>query len=187
MKNIIIEFGGYYASIHGDNISNMIDEYYQDDNGESLDYSNLDIDYRKIYNLYSVQYISFLNDYINEEINIQSKLKFVSLHSPREYNFTTDKIEASLPNKEYKQLCKYFLKNSDFLEWLKRATLSRSGYHSYYNFYGAISNKDNILLDYAFKWLCTKISDEFDSYYDHTYMYELLHIINMPRLTESEI
>ena len=79
--NFSLNFGGFYHSEHSEIIENNIDAYGYE--WEGVDYKNTYINYCK----------AFLNR-LGEELDVN--LSFISLDSPREYNFTTDKIFCSI-------------------------------------------------------------------------------------------
>lgn len=185
MKNINLEFGGFYSSIHDENVNSMLDQYYSDEEGQFLDYSYLNIDYRAIYNEYIKDYCHMLTQYMSDEYSIDVKFKNLSLISPREYNFSTDKINVNITNLANKNINKLFLKNSTFLEYLKNATKSYDGYMSFYSYNEALENKDDMLIEYIFTFICNEFNtDKFYSYYDNNNLYELLYCghLNMPEL-----
>ena len=66
MSNIIetsIDFGGFYGSIHGDNIDHLI-EMYDDDESDDIFYWE-NIDYKKTYKNYIDEYCNHFSDFIN--------------------------------------------------------------------------------------------------------------------------
>jgi hypothetical protein len=182
MKNINIEFGGFYCSIHEQLIDSMLDSYYADEHGNILYYYDLEIDYLAIFDKYAKKYLLFLKEYLYENYNLQFKPVLKGLNSPREYNFDTDKINIDLNEKDYKALVHHFKQDNAFKKWLIGATQSCSGYHSFYTYDDAINDKENVLLIYAFQWLCTSLIDDWLQYYDFNNLYEMLHHLDMPQL-----
>ena len=107
-----IPFGGFYESIHQFDDECEI-EYINEQREEKglgpIDFDDLEVDY-KAYELdYSKQYVEkFLEELKNdteicEMIGLKS-IKFESLYSPRQYNFSTDEITVkyNLDNKIFK-------------------------------------------------------------------------------------
>lgn len=133
-----LEFGGFYHSWHSERITNDIEMY---------DYDWEEIDYKKTHN----NYCKGLLESVNNELDMN--LEFVELDSPREYNFTTDKIIASIPHKEFTDLKKEYVNNSEFVEWINEESKSRDGFHSFYSGLDAIIKEDAILLQYMFKYI----------------------------------
>jgi len=133
-----LEFGGFYHSWHSERIDNDIEMY---------DYDWEEIDYKKTHN----NYCKGLLESVNNELDMN--LEFVELDSPREYNFTTDKIIASIPHKEFTDLKKEYVNNSEFVEWINEESKSRDGFHSFYSGLDAIIKEDAILLQYMFNYI----------------------------------
>jgi hypothetical protein len=187
MINLNINFGGFYCSIHEQLIDSMLDSYYQDDDGNTLDYYFLDIPYGDIFQKYSKNYLLFLKEYLYENYNLQFKPVYKQLTSPKEYNFSTDKINIDLNNLDCNKIIKHFKKDNDFLEYLKKATKSVSGYWSFYDYDNAINNKDNILIVYIFDYICQldDIKKEWLQYYDFNNFYEMLYRMDLPQFESA--
>jgi len=164
-----LTFGGFYESIHSNNIDNLIEcyiEYYNEENNTNKEYDDFDFDYSKMHNQYIKQYCDLLEDYILNEYNLDIKFTDLQLISPSYYNYETDKIECKI-NKP-STLMDYFKTHYDFLEYLESATQSYSGYTSHYDYDGALNNKNNILMLYIFKYICNEF--EKDNYFDDIYL-----------------
>lgn len=99
-----IPFGGFYQSIHDSEIDNALERMFSDRNtgnerNEGLesaffrkcDFSVVHLDYAKAY-----------AEAFAEEFKI--KLEFESLSSPKEYNFTTDRIFVTIADSEVTRL-----------------------------------------------------------------------------------
>ena len=133
-----LEFGGFYHSWHSERIDNDIEMY---------DYDWEEIDYKKTHN----NYCKGLLESVNNELDMN--LEFVELDSPREYNFTTDKIITSIPHKEFTDLKQKYTNDSEFVEWINEESKSRDGFHSFYSGLDAIIKEDAILLQYIFNYI----------------------------------
>lgn len=184
MKNtMVLNFGGFYNSIHDQLIDSELDNYYQDDDGNILDYYSLNIPYKTIFNEYSKFYISSFSEWLNDTYSIDINLSFSELISPREYNFSTDKIIAFISKLNESKLLNHFKSDTGFLDYLKQASKSYDGYISFYDYESALKNKDGVLSDYLSSYLCNIFNDgQFYNYYDTKYGYDLLYGINMPIL-----
>lgn len=133
-----LEFGGFYHSWHSERIDNDIEMY---------DYDWEEIDYKKTHN----NYCKGLLESVNNELDMN--LEFVELDSPREYNFTTDKIITSISFREFTDLKQKYTNDSEFVEWINEESKSRDGFHSFYSGLDAIIKEDAILLQYMFKYI----------------------------------
>jgi len=85
----LIPFTGFYQTYH----DASVDEVIERDSGLNWE----DVNYRKVYIGYAKLYTKYFSDYVG------IPLVFKELTSPKEYNFTTDKIycEIELEQVEY--------------------------------------------------------------------------------------
>lgn len=160
MKNnnkVAIQFGGFYESIHMDNIDSLIECYKND----WTEYNEDNVNYKKTYLNYINSYCSHLSDYIKSEYTVDMNFKNLELQSPEYYNYSTDKILANIPAKQIKELNSLMIKDALFLEFLKERTKSYDGYISFYTYETAINNKDNILIMYVLEYICDKFNENF--------------------------
>jgi len=187
MRNTItVNFGGFYCSMHEQLIESMLEQYYSDDTGSVLDYYSLDIPYKTIFAEYSEFYLDCFTEWLSDEYDLNIKLQFSELWSPREYNFSTDEIIAFMTLADENKLNQYFKKEPAFIEYLKKATKSYDGYISFYDYEKALNNEKGILSTYVFTYLCQIFNEtEFFTYYDKNNGYELIYNIDLPQL-ESE-
>tara|TARA_R110000824_G_scaffold357640_1_gene545215 strand:- start:754 stop:1251 length:498 start_codon:yes stop_codon:yes gene_type:complete len=137
-ETFLLEFGGFYESIHSDNVENQIESWGYD--WEKVDYRKTCIDYSKN-----------LLDYLNFELDFN--LEFIDLISPKEYNFTTDKIECSISEKEFKKLKKEYINNKTFIDWLDNDSKSYDGFVSFYSGAKEVIKENEILLQYIFRYI----------------------------------
>jgi len=154
---ISIDFGGFYSSTHEAMIDSQI-EYYADDVDQIKQDINLFdyVDYQKTFDNYIKSYCSVLSDFIFYEYDINIGYKDISLSSPKYYNYETDVIYCSTFKRDQIKLNKKLLKDLDFIEYLKEATKSYDGYWSFYDYEEAVNNKDNILHQFVYTYVCKK-------------------------------
>ena len=155
--NFTLNFGGFYHSEHSENIENNIEVYGYD--WEDVDYKKTNINYCK----------AFLNR-LGEELDIN--LSFISLDSPREYNFTTDKIFCSISKEDFKTLLDDY-DNKELFNYIEEHSKSRSGFTSFYSGYKAVKEETDIFLQYLFNYIL--INEDFNIY-DLEYETELEEI-----------
>ena len=140
-----LNFGGFYHSEHSETIENNI---------ESYGYEWKDVDYKNTY-------INYCNSYLNklsEELEIN--LKFIQLDSPREYNFTTDKILCSISNKDFKALLNTY-DTKELFNYIEEHSKSRDGFSSFYSGYAAVKKESDIFLQYLFNYILQYESFDF--------------------------
>jgi len=155
--NIRIDFGGFYGSIHEALIDNLIECYDDDDDYIKPGIDLCDhIDYQKTFDNYIHSYCSALTDFIFYEYDLDIEYKNITLDSPKYYNYQTDVIYCGTLKKDQTKLNKKLLKDQDFIDYLKEAVKSYDGYISFYTFDEAINNKDNILHQFVYSFICNK-------------------------------
>ena len=159
-KKVAIQFGGFYESMHMDNVDNMINALWDGEEHPEYDWEN--INYKKTYLNYIESYCNNLSNYIKSEYNINMDFKDLELQSPQYYNYSTDKILANIPAKQIKELNSLMIKDALFLEFLEERTKSYSGYHSFYTYETALNNKDNVLVMYVLEYICDKFNENLD-------------------------
>lgn len=62
------------------------------------------IDYRKVENELNVAYVHCLNYMLKDELGFRTWFKFEGMESPREYNFTTDRLFVDVPRRIVRKL-----------------------------------------------------------------------------------
>jgi len=125
-----IPFSGFYESLHSSAIDDSINQEFSDDQG----IENAELSYRA---WDSMQWGNVRNEYAKEyaksfghEFGIKS-LSFESMTSPREYNFSTDRIFCEI---DYAELC-CIIKTFDlkaFADYVRERFTSRDGFISFY-------------------------------------------------------
>lgn len=172
MENIIIKdvklnFGGFYGSIHSDLIDSEIENILESENlryDEICDY----IDFKAIYLEYSKRVVLDVNN------NFDLNLKFEQLIQPREYNFHTDEILVEMTMQDYNSL---FLETDQSSLQLKiqDATTASSGYIPFYNKLEILNEPQFIaefLLDIVIEGADDYLYDWF--YEDNCWFYEIV-------------
>jgi hypothetical protein len=172
-----INFGGFYNSIHDDNIEWACESYYSDDNGV-CDWDNIldKVNFKKLRGVYIDLYCDLFSDWLKENYKVDIKFKNISLSSPREYNFETDKILCDITQVENESLIKALQSNTKFLDWLKDRTKSRSGFISFYSYDDAMNNKNDMYSVYALEYLASEYEhSDFMNDYDRASGYDDLY------------
>ena len=154
-----LEFGGFYYSTHSDRIDNDI---------ETLEYDFEQIDWKKTHLSYAE---SFLNN-LNYEFDLD--LGFLGLNSPREYNFTTDKIICSIKNKDFKKIKAKYTTDTTFAGWVNENSKSRDGFFSFYSGIEEVVKEDSVLLQYIFKYMLYVENEYFDNDCTYDFEYEII-------------
>jgi hypothetical protein len=129
---IQIPFSGFYCSIHDDNIDYELDHSVFTDhatgctNNDRLSELAYDsMDWGKLHEDYAKEYVkNFNHDYGLD-------LVFESLQSPREYNFTTDRIHCHITEEEVIKLQE--VTPLTMLKWSQKMFTSYEGFSSFYD------------------------------------------------------
>ena len=172
-----INFGGFYNSIHDDNIEWACESYYSDDNGV-CDWDNIldKVNFKKLHSVYIDLYCDLFSDWLKENYNLAIKFKNISLSSPREYNFETDKILCDIDIMENESLIKTMKAKPAFLDWVKDRAQSKSGYISFYDFDDVMNDKNEIFSVYALEYLASEYEhSDFMNDYDRASGYDDLY------------
>lgn len=125
-----IPFAGFYESYHSMNVDNAIENLARDYDGNLMhevhDELQSKCDYREVYKLYAKDYTETLA----HELKLQ--ITHESMTSPREYNFSTDRIFVEISLEEVTRI--YGLTNkAELAKLVKDRFTSRSGFSSFYS------------------------------------------------------
>ncbi len=125
-----IPFSGFYESRHSESLEWALEMLFSDDNGDAipglLEEAFWRVDWAKVHLAYAQMYC----DQFTEAAQI--KVVFESLQSPREYNFTTDRIFVHIDLAEVERLLTSV--DRDIMKDLaEQRFTSRSGFVSFYD------------------------------------------------------
>ena len=139
-----IPFDGFYESSIGSDIDHQIGQQIEwdtdiydlnEDEQQVLEDSYLSINRSYFYNQIAEDYTNFYIDALNKRLKgFTLNAKFKLLTSPREYNFSTDRIFIDIERDHAIDFIKYIIKNykKELEEKIKQRFTSRSGFWSYY-------------------------------------------------------
>lgn len=122
---LYLKFGGFYQNTHARLIEDIEETMNDIENEES------NIDYKKLFEVYSKEIV----DFFNEKFNIESKFK--SLYSPKSYNYAnTDEIDIEISEKDLKKVLRkinkeYELKE-EVIKEIENVSESKDGYIAFY-------------------------------------------------------
>ena len=161
-QEIILNFGGFYDSIHSDIIDSQIEWYGSDDDG----YYNWEDDltnYEKTNKNYAEAYIEIIKKYLFDN-DVKVDMDFIEIDSPAYYNFATDLIIIKILSKEHQKKIIKFVKSkfkNELAEYIKDTTTSRDGYMSFYTQKEVLKNKDNKLIEACLEMISNFINKDF--------------------------
>ena len=168
-----IPFSGFYESLHDSALDDATKDIFRDDSGDE----NAELAYRA---WDSMQWDNVRNEYAKEyaenfahEFGIKS-LSFESMQSPREYNFSTDRIFCNI---DYAELCG-IVKTFDlkaFSAFVRDRFTSRDGFISFYaadlSEWGKVESWDHNQCGTALEFYAIQ---ESGSEYDHWQEYAIM-------------
>ena len=137
-KNIIMKvqtflpiFNGFYNTLFEDLIDNAVDgaiEYHNEQNNTDLVYDDFNFNFDSIMQEICKDAVSKVEDKLNE-IGINCTIKYETLVSPREYNFSNDSINIEINFKKFSQVIETLEQNFDsFSQYIKYNYTSYSGF-----------------------------------------------------------
>lgn len=132
LVKIELPFAGFYESIHSEEIDRALEDgfnydYETGDEKEVPDIWGADYDYNAICREYCKEYTEAFGDKFGLD------LTFDDMWSPREYNFSTDRIFALVPRDQINKIRKEAEAHDGWGEYIKERFTSSSGFHSFYS------------------------------------------------------
>jgi hypothetical protein len=178
MRIVQIPFPGFYDSILTGYLDN-VEEQFVENETERQDEDDPDywqpeglrldagefaqivfdcMDYGKAERFLARRWVEFFQAFVKDELEIDIPMKFESMISPREYNFTTDRVFVEISNENARKLYRLSRdkKHVELAATIKERCTSRSGFASFY------SNDIN-------EWVAKPFED-----WDHNELYILL-------------
>lgn len=136
-KSICVPFSGFYESTHDSFIDDEINSLFADpETGEpeSIPDEFYFTDYcpQATRIAYAKNYLENFQAWLKSEFEIDISLEFEELVSPREYNFTTDRIFALISLDDCKKLYELALPLT-LKDVIERRHTSYDGFHSFYS------------------------------------------------------
>jgi hypothetical protein len=134
--SVKIPFSGFYESSHDAEIDRAIESYF-DTEGDGGNHVPEDFyfsfnHWKDIQRDYAKLYTELFSEWLSEETGLKVSFEYEEMTSPREYNFTTDRIFAKAPLVFFKKL--RALVPDDVLEkQIITNHRSRSGFISFYS------------------------------------------------------
>ena len=130
-KYIAIPFSGFYDSIHAQAFDDELERAFSDSSGCEVRHGLVNVAYD------AMNWRDAFDDYAKEYAGQFAhaagvKLKFESLDSPLEYNFSTDRIFCEISLEEVKRLYKT-VDRDKLAALVKRDYTSRDGFVSFYS------------------------------------------------------
>jgi len=135
-KVVEIPFCGFYYSTISEAVDSEIERDLEARSEEDEDFDTDEwednINYSALYKRLAKDYLEEFNKLINESFPVGIKLEWESMTSPKEYNFSTDRIFAYI---DMADICKLALLTSKekLAESIQQRFTDRPGFISYYS------------------------------------------------------
>lgn len=140
-----IEFGGFYGSNHEGVIDGATnDEYFEN------------INYKKTHEAYGEKWLDELNN------ELGTKIKYLGVWSPREYNFETDEIHVDITKKCLNEIIRDHCDQEELEEFINEESRSRDGFASFCSGYNSVRKDDDLFGRYVFRFLLREMEIEPD-------------------------
>lgn len=151
--NFYIPFGGFYHSIYDSIVDNILENELEEGYLTETQIDN--IDYQNLYLQMSESIFDAIIESFNDEFDLftnNSYITFDGLHSPKYYNYSTDKIKAKISYNNYSKIYGKFILNDDFVNYVNKQSKSRDGFASFYEGINQVAQEPAIFLEYLFQW-----------------------------------
>ena len=138
-------FNGFYNTLFENLIDNAVDgaiEYHNEQNNTDLVYDDFNFNFDSIMQEICKDAVLKIEEKLNE-IGIICKIKFETLFSQREYNFSNDSINIEINFKKFSRVIEILEQNFDsFSQYIKEHYTSRDGFISNHSSYASDWIKD---------------------------------------------
>ena len=167
IKNVALNFGGFYDSIHSNLIDTEIENILETEN---LEYDQICdyLDFKAIHLEYAKRLVLDFNN------NFDLNLKFEQLIQPKEYNYKTDEILVEMSMQDYNYLWLNTDQTSIQLK-VQDATTARDGYMPLYNS-SELLDEPQFIAEFLLDTLMADTDYALDDwfYYDNQWCYDLI-------------
>lgn len=103
-RSVLLPFNGFYESIHSQALDFMVESTFSDENGEAnhglLEHVWHILNWRAAHKVYAADYAECVGKHVNVPI------EFDLLSSPREYNFTTDRVFGNIEHQHLQRIAR---------------------------------------------------------------------------------
>ena len=133
-------FNGFYNTFFEDILDNAVDnaiEYHNEQKNTDLVYDDFNFNFDSIMQEICKDAVSKIEEKLNE-IGINCSIKYDTLISPREYNFSNDSINIEINFKKFSRVIEILEQNyNSFSQYTKEHYTSRDGFISNYSSYAS--------------------------------------------------
>lgn len=132
-----LPFSGFYNSMWDGELDDVENQFIEKEADDTLDESEISAivdkcrQYETQMQYVAQEYVGYFNEKFKEEFGIDLGLRFESLKSPRDYNFTSDVIYAYIDEDVVRRLLDD-LEETKLADMIRERFTSRSGFISFY-------------------------------------------------------
>ena len=132
-----LPFSGFYCSKWSNELDDVENQFIEKEADDTLDEFEVSVlvdkcrQYETQIEYVAEEYVGYFNEKFKEEFAIDLKLRFESLKSPREYNFSTDIIYAYIDEEVVRRLLDD-LEESKLADMIRERFTSCDGFISFY-------------------------------------------------------
>lgn len=135
MKEATIPFSGFYESVHDSLLDDALTQMVADDQGDVPEFTEglwEHVDWRKVHEDYAKEYVEAFVEEFNSCTGLKIPMTLVVVDSPREYNFTTDRIFVNISEDSIRKMWKAVDK-AELDKLIRERFTSYSGFSSFYD------------------------------------------------------
>ena len=155
-----IPFEGFYNSVY----DSIIDDVINSDIEEGYLKNDDNINYKNIFKEMSHSIFDDIEELFNDEFDLFTAngwMNYEGLHSPKYYNYSTDKLIATINKSNYLTILNKFEDNEEFVHYVNESSKSRDSFTSFYNGIEEVKKESSIFLEYLFqRFVLNKYRDE---------------------------
>jgi len=161
-----INFGGFYESHNKYMIDNSIANYFDADDVDSVNESDIDnVDFKAMeYNFGSEWLELFSNEFHH------LALEYKGIDSPSYYNYETDKIIASIKTVDVDNLINELKHDIDFVEYVNENSQSYDGFNSFYVGFNNVIDNKAVFMTYYTDYLTESNKDMVMGFFQDIYV-----------------
>lgn len=152
-----IPFEGFYNSIYDNMIDDIInlemeEGYLNEDQADKINY--LPIFEAMAQSIFDDIIELFIDETFGSVGNdfCSTKIIYEGLHSPKYYNYSTDKLEAKIAYNDFSIIYGKYIINDNFVNYVNEVSKSRDGFASFYEGINQVASEPSIFLEYLFQW-----------------------------------
>jgi len=129
---VAIPFCGFYESALSHEIDRELESIFNPDcgYGDVPDEIDREIDYGKVHQKLAANYVEAFKEWLARECDLPIEFEFVEMTSPKEYNFSTDRVFVNCSVSDLEKV--FNAVKGEMPEMVRKRFTSKSGFISFY-------------------------------------------------------